>query len=408
MSMLSWLFNAEVPNPPKWMTPFFNTYVILFAILYPIGFMSSAHFLFTGPGLGEDFTYQHVINFIELLFGWSSIHDHLFSFIFFIAALVLNLGFGSYLIIHSYFIYQSTMGKEYPKRDLITFGLFNLLNLLFPIIFLISLGALVTLFGVDYTIGVNLLSNIVTSAHNIISNIPTLFIMPGWMAFFCTLMTWGLIHYWAHRLSHTRRFLWLVIHRPHHMPPDLHYTTTLPVFMAFPFFLLIAFPYLFIFGATAKIFSSEPVYYEFILFNIFTFVGQIIAHSPNLYEKYRDKTWAKIASLYYTIGLYHILHHSAEPQSARISSNNTVNFGSAPFALYDIIFGTFEPLPKKLPAIGLHGSPELVRNPLRLLTAGIFQICYELWHNPKLSDRFKIIFGPSTYTPTISKSFIIK
>ena len=170
----------------------------------------------------------------------------------------------------------------------------------------------------------------------------------------------------------------------------------------------LAFPYLLLVGVLGKLFAPEPPYYQIILIHLVTYVGEIFGHSPALYEEGIRKRWVRAISLLYGQGVYHVLHHSSAVDCELKTSNNTVNIGPGPFFCWDRLFGTYKPLTDKLPPLGLHGNPELVHNPLRLLCAGFMQIAWELWHNRGVVTRLKIIFGPASWTPPLSRDFAVR
>ncbi len=408
MSLLHRLFSAEIPEPPAWLRPGFTLYVALFAILYPIGFLASLHFLFLGPGLGDEFTFRHLAALVDGAARGSQDSGNALPLALLLGLIAFSTAFRGYIVFRGYADYRRTLGEDVPMREIVTFGLANLLNLLFAPLCLLALAGLAALLGFDPMAGLHALDRLAGLAAAGVDRVPTLVALPRWAALVVTLLAWSFAHYWLHRLSHTRRALWLVLHRPHHMTPHLTYATTLPVFMSFPFFLLLALPYLLLFGALSRLFSPEPLYLELIVLHLVTYIGEIFGHSPAVYAECVRKPWARAISLAYGQGLYHVLHHSSEPDCERVSSNNTVNIGPGFFFVWDRLFGTFKPLTAQPPRLGLHGNPALVQNPLRLLTAGVAQLGYELWRNPGLAVRWRILTGPSTWTPPVSRDFAVK
>lgn len=408
MSLLHRLFSAEIPEPPVWLRPGFTLYVAVFAVLYPIGFLASLHFLFLGPGLGDEFTYRHLAALVGSVAAWSGDAGNFLPLALLLGLIAFSTAFRGVMVFRGYADYRRSLGVEVPMREIVTFGLANLLNLLFAPLFLLGLAGLAMLGGLDPALGLQALDRLAGLAAEWVKSVPTVVELPRWAALLVTLLAWSFAHYWLHRLSHTRRALWLVLHRPHHMTPHLTYVTTLPVFMSFPFFLLLALPYLLLFGALSRLFSPEPLYLELIVLHLVTYIGEIFGHSPAVYADYVRKPWARALSMVYGQGLYHVLHHSSEPDCERVSSNNTVNIGPGFFFIWDRLFGTFKPLTAVPPRLGLHGNPELVQNPLRLLVAGVAQLGYELWRNPGLAVRWRILTGPSTWIPPVSRDFAVK
>lgn len=408
MNLMRRLFSAEIPEPPAWMRPLFTLYVAGFAVLYPVLFLASLHFLFLGPGLGDEFTFRHLNDLLTLAADGSPSIGSAAPLALLLGLIGFSTAFRGWVVFKGYQDYRQALGEDVPMREIVTFGLANLLNLLFAPLFLLGLAGLAALLGHSPADGLQALDRLAGMAAALVQQVPTLVTLPKWPALILTLLAWSLAHYWLHRLSHTRRALWLVLHRPHHMTPHLTYATTLPVFMSFPFFLLLAFPYLLLFGALGKLFSPEPLYLELILLHLVTYIGEIFGHSPAIYRRFAKKPWAVAISQFYGQGLYHVLHHSSAVDCERVSNNNTVNIGPGFFFVWDRLFGTYQPLAETVPPLGLHGNPMLVHNPLRLLVAGVAQLGFELWHNRRPGDRVRILFGPSTWTPPVSRDFAIR
>lgn len=408
MSLLNALWNADIPEPPRWMRPLFTLYVAGFAIVYPVAFLATLHFIFLGPGLGDNFTMQHLSDLLNQTLKWSDSHGTRLPYMALLALLAANMGFRGWIVFRGYADHAKALGSEVPMREIVTYGLVNLLNLLFVPALLLGLAGLASLLGHDPLPVLHGIQVLASMAGQLVDQVPTLLPLPDWAALLATFLVWTFTHYWLHRLSHTRRFLWLILHRPHHMPPHLTYATALPVFMSFPFSLLLVVPYMTLFGALSKLFSPQPLYLAIVLIHLITYIGEIFGHSPAVYSRYIHQRWARWISQFYGQGLYHVLHHSAEPDCERVSNNNTVNIGPGFFYVWDRLFGTYKPLTPEAPHIGLHGSPELIQNPLRLLLAGIAQILFELRHNRDMATRLKILLGRSDWQPPITRDFALK
>ena len=58
--------------------------------------------------------------------------------------------------------------------------------------------------------------------------------------------------------------------------------------------------------------------------------------------------------------------------------------------------------------MGLHGNPDLVMNPLRLLLAGVLQIGYELYANRSWRLWWRILAGPADYVPPASREYLLR
>lgn len=407
MVLLQRLFSAEIgPLDERW-RPWFTPYVAGFAVLYATTFLLTLHFVLLGPGLGDEFTLKYLLALLQQALALDSAQGTQCWFAAFMGLLLFSTAFRGWIVYRGYSEFRQGTGEEFPLHELLTFTLLNILNVLFVPAFLLLLAGAAAVLGYPPELGWQALLTIMATASDWVQRVPTLFTLSHWPAFAAALLTTSCLHYWMHRLSHTRRLLWLLFHRPHHMTPHLCYATTLPVYMAFPFFLLTALPYLFVFAAIGKLFSPEPLYAEMILVNLVIYIGEIYGHSPALYERAIKKRWVRWMGFLYCQGVYHVLHHSAARDVQRKANNNTVNIGLGIFCCWDILFGTFQPLPEKLPPIGLIGEPRLVMNPLRLLCAGVMQLVYELHANRSLSAWWNIMFGTSNYTPPQSRDFAL-
>lgn len=407
MTPLNWLFSTPLaPLHEKW-RPWATLYVAGFAVFYAVTFLATLHFIFLGPGLGDTITQDHLLALLERALYLDSLADTQVWFAGFATLVVFSTGFRGWVAYRSFSHYRDLGQGEFPLDELLLWQLFNIMNALFLPAFLglLALGAI--LLGLTPDTGWGLLTHTVAQANRLVDAVPTLVALPSWLAFLCVLTAYSFVHYWAHRVCHTRRLLWLMLHRPHHMPQHLSQPTTLPVTMSFPFFLITAFPYVLIFGTLGKLFAEKPLYAEFILFHLFILIGEIYGHAPALYEKAIRNPLIRAISFLYCQGVYHVLHHSAAPWATRKANNNTVNIGAGLFCLWDILFGTYQPLTSRVPPIGLTGQPALVKNPLRLLMAGPLQIAFELWHNRTPMTWLQILLGPSDYTPPISKDFTL-
>lgn len=408
MSPLVRLFTAEIPAIDERWRPLANLYVAGFAVFYTLTFLATLHFLFLGPGLGDEFTLRHLEALFHDVIAWSERTGNQWWLWSCAALVVFHTAFRAVIHWRSWSEYRTGLGQDLPLRDFVTLHLTNILNAVFPLVALVALAGIAALAGYPPSAGFGALMDLAQWANGLAMQVPTIVTLPNWVAFFMTLMLATLVHYWMHRWSHTRRLLWLVLHRPHHMPQHLSYATALPVVMAFPLFLLMVVPYIFVFGALGKLLAAEPLYKEMILFQLVVYIGEIYGHSPAIYEKSIRNPLVRWLGYVYCQGVYHVLHHSAASDTARYSSNNTVNIGANLFCCWDRLFGTYMPLPDKVPPMGLHGQPALHMNPLRMLCAGFAQLGYELWHNRTAAAWWLIITGPSTYTPPVSRDFLLR
>jgi sterol desaturase/sphingolipid hydroxylase (fatty acid hydroxylase superfamily) len=407
VSSLRRLFSAELPPLAERHRPWLTAYVALHAVGYAVVYVATLHFVFLGPGLPDEVTYRHVLAVLgealerDLLIGLPLTTGA------FVALILITTVARGFIVYRGYTDYPKTLGGPVPLDEALTLILTNGLNIAFAPVVLVLLGLLAPAVGLTAETGRSALAAVIAAAQRVVEQIPTPVTLPRGLAFFCTLMGVTFLHYWLHRLSHSRRLPWLLLHRPHHLTQHLCYGTTLPVFFAFPLFLAIAFPYVFIFGALGKLFFETPLYAEMIVYQALISVGEIYGHSPALYQRGIRQPLVRFMSFINCQGLYHVLHHSALPAIARGGSNNTVNMGSGPFSCWDLLFGTFAPLPPQVPPLGLMGQPRIYRNPLRLLLAGPLQLAYELASNRDVKSWWSILLGPATWAPAHTRDFAL-
>jgi sterol desaturase/sphingolipid hydroxylase (fatty acid hydroxylase superfamily) len=395
----------EIPPISQRFQPLFRLYMAGFAVFYAATFVFTLHLTFLGPGLGDDLSPAYLDALLADLLGAGPSGHAVFGL--FMGVLTVATAFRAWIIWRGFSDYRTAEGEPFPLREIVVFGLTNLLNLLFAPLALLALGGVFLLAGFSFQDGNGLLSALVRIGNEAVARVPTVIELPRWLAFVCTFMTGTFVHYWLHRWSHTRRLLWLLLHRPHHMPSHLCYATTLPVFMSFPAFLLLVVPYVVVFGTLGKLFYPEPLYAEMIVFQGVVYIGEIFGHSPAVYDVAVKYRLARIISAIHGQGLYHVMHHSAQPDTARKAANNTVNIGNGPFSCWDRLFGTFQPLTPSVPPMGLHGNPALAMNPLQLFLAGVLQIGHELLGNRSWRLWWKILTGPADYVPPVSRDYAL-
>ncbi len=234
--------------------------------------------------------------------------------------------------------------------------------------------------------------------------VPTLVQLPYWAALLATYLSYSLCAYFAHRMGHESRLLWLLAHRPHHVPTTLCSATTVeadPPFALGLVWKIIA--KAFLGSLIAKVFHEGNTFFiELAILHMAWGCAEIFNHSSAHYERIRKNKWLHPIMTVLGTGPYHVLHHSAEPEHA------VVNLGSDLFLFWDRVFGTFHQTPEKIPALGLTHQPDIYHNPLNFALAGVLQISYELRHNKDFVTRLKIIFAGIFYVPPVSKSFLKK
>lgn len=413
--LLQRLWHSEIGTLDERYRPWVSGFVVFFTILFSLQFTLVWHNLvYLGPGLGDD---------SSLVAVRALILDHLhgpdawlaWSLAAFVLAVML---FRASVMLWSYFGYPSVFGRKFPMHIVILFIGINAVGALSIPLILAGLGLLLSAAGHDFNDGWLFIENTASAAHHwVMGNIPTLVELPAAVAVVVVFMVAGFFHYWLHRLGHESRALWLLFHRHHHMSPNLSQYSTAAVFFALPLFIVFVLPYVFLFSAISKLFYAEPLYAEIFILNCLFMIPEIFGHTDVFYERARKWKWASIPGFIFCNGVYHYLHHSAEPADAVVSGGlfkgrdrkvNMVNIGGGFCFIWDWVFGTYAPLRDKRPPVGLTGQPPLHTNPLRLALSGIAQLLYELKMNRDLATRLKIIFGPSDYTPPASRDYALK
>jgi len=226
------------------------------------------------------------------------------------------------------------------------------------------------------------------------SEVPTLVVIEPPFALLAANVVGGFAYYWWHRLQHAWRPLWLLTHRIHHLPPQLTIVSTTPT--EDPIGGLLSFvPRVLILGGAAKLFSTTPMIPEAFLWSVLSWTAfEVVNHDE---PSYRWTLGGPIRRFWFAAlggGAWHLMHHSARP------GHEAVNLGGFPFQIWDRMFGTYVAPEPDLPPIGLTGRPHLWRNPLRLAFGGWAQLVGELWQNPGVTTRLRILFGSATYLPS--------
>jgi sterol desaturase/sphingolipid hydroxylase (fatty acid hydroxylase superfamily) len=404
--LLHLIFNAEVPDIGERYRKIASVLVVFFIVGYSIGFLQLLHIgAYLGPGLGDNVSFQPLVNSL------SELHqDKPMLWLALLALLGFTIFFRLVAMLGGYFLFEREEGQPYPIKWIVVFFLSNVLSTLAIPILLLTLGSLFVLSGLDFDIGWHWIDHNVRLANQLVLEyVPTLVDAPAPLAVLMIAVISGFFHYWFHRLGHTQRLLWLLFHRPHHMTPALIQSTTMAVFTALPLFVFVILPYNLVFGACTKLFSSEPLYTEVIIYNCLILIPEIFGHQTALYRIASRNRFIRLASFISGGGVYHYMHHSSEPEHCgRSGAVNLVNIGGGPLFIWDIIFGTYCPLSEKTPRAGLSGQPELHMNPVRLTLAGVAQLGSELLHNPSWRDKWRILVGSSSYSPTKSIDFAVK
>jgi len=420
-----WLWKEEWNfNHPKYrslLRKLAGLIAVISAITIPIGLATSLHLLdFLGPGLGVETSYEQ----LKSVVGELQASGNMPLAIAFVILLVAVLGFRSYCIYLAYYDYAENIKKyPYDEKDkqnkpendegfpldvFFLFIFYNAFMLIGAALVLVLLGMGAMLLGFDFQQGYEVLQAIVHAAdHLAYTYVPTIIDLPPFIALAIIYTLTGFFHYWLHRLAHEFRLLWLLLHRPHHMPESLMEPITTGVVVAFPIGFIVMFPYVLFFGAISKLFSAEPLYFEVMLLNLMVYIGATSAHSTALYHLGFKYKWLGWLGYVFGTAQYHYLHHASHPVYSRHDSNLT-NIGGGFCFMWDRVHGTYIEPPQDRPRIGLTGQPPLHKNPFRLLMAGLWQIVYELKHNKSWKVRWKILTGPSDYYPPVTKDFALK
>lgn len=358
--------------------------------------------LFLGPGLGMEAGTQPFFEFVNYLDG---IQDG--AGLVLISAAIVSGCSVAYLSCLGYFHYQKTFGEQYPLRELITFPAIATLERLFFSLAIILLGAIAWIAGFDFESGFKLINHWATQTNDWVNaNVPTVVELPYVAAFFVSYGIAGFVHYGLHRMSHERRFFWLLFHRFHHMPTVMFPAGVPPVFFSVPLFIFVVIPYHFAFGMLTKLFCDQPLYFALIIYKLIYYIPDNWAHNTAMFQSGRKNPLVILSGFFFSNGIFHYIHHSSIRYNGK--STNMVNLGGGFLHLPDIMFGTFKWIPKTLPPVGLTDQPHLHYNPVRLSLSGIAQMGYELRHNRSPKAWVGILFGPVDYTPPKSKDFALK
>jgi sterol desaturase/sphingolipid hydroxylase (fatty acid hydroxylase superfamily) len=403
---MSKIWNHQIAVNEKW-RPLFSAFVVIFAIVFPFAFLPAMiHAASLGPGLG-DLSGEQTWRALYKLLNEQANKGPLYLVLGLAAFGVL---FRIRCIAAGYFKWRGENGEGFPLKYIAVFILTSATAIVAIYAVLALAGLASWLLGFDFSLGWQAVERLSVGTHHwVMDNVPTLVLLPAWLAVLVVFMLQGFLHYWLHRFGHTFRAGWLLFHRPHHMSPALIYPATAEVFFAIPLFLVAVVPYNLIFAASSKLFSAEPVYMGILIINLFVVISEIYGHNTALYHEGRKSPFIRVLGWTFLNGPYHYLHHSSETADAgKAQAVNMINIGGGLFGLWDRAFGTYAPLREKKPDVGLTGNPELYLNPLRLAFSGLAQIGYELLKNRGLKLKLKILLGSSDWNPPITKDYAIR
>ena len=404
-SWLHTLLSKEIPDIPDRFGKLERLFLISFIIMFTLIFIRTYPTIFLGFGLGDEYDWSLIFSFFKSLQSQSPI-----SFYTGLIMLVANILFRLQLFIRGQFAYRSN-DPDLPMKTIVLFMVANALNIVFVLIAGILLGLLCVGLGVDFMTGFNAVENLFVLALLYTENIPTFVELPLSVAFVLTYIIQGFFHYWIHRMCHLNRFLWLTLHRFHHMPVVLTPATTNVVIISVPFFIGIVFIKTFIFAAISKLFYEQQLFMEMFFFHLIVTFADPYGHQTALFKEGVKSRWISVLCFLSGNGVYHYLHHARDAEIVVSNKTNQVNIGGGVGYFWDHIFGTFKGLPpssESTPNVGLWGNPKLHHNPLRLLLSGLIQIMYEVTSNKGLTTKIMCLVGSVNYAPPNTRDFHIK
>ncbi|MGI9589848.1 MAG: sterol desaturase family protein, partial [Myxococcota bacterium] len=202
-------------------------------------------------------------------------------------------------------------------------------------------------------------------------------------------------YYAWHRLQHAWRPLWLLSHRPHHVATHLSIPTTLPAESPLAF-ALNTIPQALLIGTLTKLFASDPMLLEAMLWVVVTWTfTEVFNHTEATYHWTLGGPLRRAWFHFFGCGAYHLVHHSSAEE------HRLANLGGGPFMMWDRLFGTYHAPPAEKPRMGLTGRPALRMSPLRLALSGHVELVEELVRNRRWRDRLKILLGPTSFRPPV-------
>lgn len=399
------LLTAEIPEISERWRWLMLPIMLLFAIGYALTVTVDAvfhHNIMVGPGFVDDGNsgYALALQALAHIEQQYPLQSQLFFWIF-LPLLAFVMVQNAIVTFRSYTHFERATGKPYSLREFALMFALNGIQVLILLVMLFVIGWLYQLSGGQFSDGWQLVYRITVWCQSALKHIPTLITLPRPLPLLLSLLLADLAFYGLHRISHSYRLPWLLLHRSHHMTEHLMMPTTQPVFVAAPLFLLVAVPLQLLVGLSTQLFNPEPMIVEALILRLFNHSLGIYSHCEAYYAQMQHNRWLRRLSAFFGIGNYHYIHHSAKRE------HNLINLGNFGWMLWDRVFGTFVEPPDVPPPTGLTNNPPLYPNPLRLALAGVLQIGYELAHNPlKLWPR--ILFADSWYTPPVSQDFAIR
>ncbi len=399
------LLTVEIPEiSERWrwiMLPFMVCFASGYALTVTVDAMFH-HSIMVGPGFMDDGNNARALatNALLAIEQQYPTQARLFFWLF-LPLLAFVIIQNAIVTLRSYTHFERATGTSYSLREFVLMFSLNGLQVLLLIIMLAAIGIGVQFFGGHFSSGWQLVYHMTQWSQNALQHIPTLIVLPWPLPLLLSLLLVDLIYYWLHRITHSYRLPWLLLHRSHHITENLMMPTTQPVFVAAPLFLLVAIPLQLLIGISTQLFNPEPMIVEALTLRLFNHSLGIYSHCAAYYAQMQHNRWLRRMSAFFGVGNYHYVHHSAQRE------HGLINLGNFGWMAWDRLFGTFVEPPDTPPPTGLTNNPPLYQNPLRLALAGMLQISYELAHNsPRL--WWRILLADSWYTPPASYDFATK
>lgn len=398
MQLLKRIWNFEVTSAQAGKITWLPLVIMLFMAIYIVTellfFPPSADFL-TWNEFKEYFN-QDVIkasSFLET--------KNIFPFVW-ASLLLITFCTRMFVSIFGYFVQSKVPDTGLFYRNFLVYTSAAIMSIGIGIFILLLAGIINQALGFSFSDGYAFLINIERHLDETLrNNIPTLFVVQSKIiALLLVLTIYSLTGYFVHWLTHVSRFLWHVVHAPHHLPDFLHPIGN-PLAFTFDFFLLI--PKIVLGGVLSKLFYTEPLILEIAIFTLLSYNLEIFNHATvhyNLVRKYRVLHF--LAQFFGGNGAYHYVHHSSAKE------HQMANMGGGIFLIWDSVFGTFTEPPIQPPAIGWTNNPVTYMNPFRVIFGGPARIFYELRMNKDWKSRFLILFGSIHYEPKITIDYIKK
>ena len=357
--------------------------------------------------IDEALTKSHAeqANEMSTLVSWILNPEFLFT------AICLAIFIRYFITLAGYTRQKEVFGDDMP----LTYAAYQLSNIL--LILSAWLGVFVPavilclIFDWDFDTAKSWLSDLeqfLTSLPKQLDSLPTLIQFSAFTAYFSARIIGGFVSYWWHRLCHTWRPLWLLIHRPHHIPERISEMTSIVADDTGIGFVLKKLALPLVYGVLATLFTHDTITLVEIIMvvTLFELVFHVaigsLGHTLTMYQWGVSRRWVLWGFFIKSGGPFHLMHHSSHPD------HQAVNLGFCPFYIWDILFGTFVWPTKATPTTGLSNNPEVYMNPFRLVFAGFAEMLMEFKTNKDVKDRLLILLGSSQYNPPIRFHFCKK